>query len=147
MINFDPVARTSSYLLNGTTIGTATNQWNETGGAIHLGGGGDLSQPGPAVLREMIVSNSVFSPTTEAAVRANMTAFYTGLTFPAVVAGSTCNPPVALNFGRDRPGSAAPPSPILLPVAKRAPKHALSEAKTTHLVTGAEPRGVGGYVG
>jgi Alpha-L-arabinofuranosidase B, catalytic len=51
------------------------------GTAIHLGGGGDLSVPAPAVMREAFITNTVMSGSDQAAAFRNMAAFYRELSF------------------------------------------------------------------
>jgi Alpha-L-arabinofuranosidase B, catalytic len=53
------------------------------GTSIHFGGGGDLSVADEAVAREMLITNTAMSPTDQSAAFSNMTAFYSGLSFPA----------------------------------------------------------------
>jgi hypothetical protein len=50
--------------------------------AIHIGGGGDLSQPDPVRMREALVSNSVMSSSEVAAMKANVAEFFSALKFP-----------------------------------------------------------------
>jgi hypothetical protein len=52
------------------------------GTAIHLGGGGDLSQPDPVRMREALVTNDVMSASEVAAMKSNITAFFSTLNFP-----------------------------------------------------------------
>jgi len=52
------------------------------GTAIHLGGGGDLSQPAPVLMREGLITNSVMTASEVTAMKANLVAFYSPLKFP-----------------------------------------------------------------
>jgi hypothetical protein len=52
------------------------------GKAIHLGGGGDLSQPAPVLMREALITNAVMTASEVAAMKANIVAFYPMLKFP-----------------------------------------------------------------
>lgn len=49
---------------------------------IHLGGGGDLSQSGPILLREPLISNALMTAGEVTAMKANLVAFYSTLKFP-----------------------------------------------------------------
>lgn len=49
---------------------------------IHLGGGGDLSQPAPSITREALFTNSALTATQIANAYGNMTSFYSAITFP-----------------------------------------------------------------
>jgi len=53
------------------------------GTAIHLGGGGDLSQPAPVLMREGLITNNVMTASEVTAMRANLEAFYSPLKFPS----------------------------------------------------------------
>jgi hypothetical protein len=50
--------------------------------AIHLGGGGDLSQPAPVLMREGLITNAVMTASEVTAMKANLVAFYSPLKFP-----------------------------------------------------------------
>jgi hypothetical protein len=52
------------------------------GTAIHLGGGGDLSQPAPVLMREGLLTNDVMTASEVTAMMANLVAFYSQLKFP-----------------------------------------------------------------
>lgn len=52
------------------------------GTAIHLGGGGDLSQPAPVLMREGLITNAVMTASEVTAMKANLVAFYSPLKFP-----------------------------------------------------------------
>jgi hypothetical protein len=64
-----PLSRGSNYPINAST-------------AIHLGGGGDLSQPDPVLMREALITNNVMSASEVTAMKANLVAFYSSLKFP-----------------------------------------------------------------
>jgi hypothetical protein len=49
--------------------------------AIHIGGGGDLSQPDPVRMREALATNSVISASEVTAMQSNITAFFSALKF------------------------------------------------------------------
>ena len=46
------------------------------GTAIHLGGGGDLSQPDPVRMREALFTNNIMSASEVTAIQANISAFF-----------------------------------------------------------------------
>ena len=87
-----------NMVLTGTFAGTGTNVFTEyfnnrlvwnasapgqnTGKKGRLGAGGDLTHPGAIYFREGIYTNSVISSVQNAALFANVTAFYPALTFP-----------------------------------------------------------------
>jgi hypothetical protein len=50
--------------------------------AIHLGGGGDLSQPAPCFCREMIITNGTMSQADATDAQNNIQSFFSTLTFP-----------------------------------------------------------------
>jgi hypothetical protein len=50
--------------------------------AIHIGGGGDLSQPDPVRMREALATNSVMSASEVTAMKTNITTFFSTLNFP-----------------------------------------------------------------
>jgi hypothetical protein len=83
VIAFDPVADTVSGWLNGASLFSRSppSIAINTGTSIHLGGGGDLSQPAPTIMREAFVANTAMSSADDSAVFANITAFYGGLPF------------------------------------------------------------------
>jgi hypothetical protein len=81
---FDPSANAVSSYLNGKPLfshspPTATIN---AGTAIHLGGGGDLSQPDPVLMREALFTNTAMTASEVSALQANTGAFYAMLTFP-----------------------------------------------------------------
>jgi hypothetical protein len=81
---FDPTSNAVSTFLNGTqkfSHSPPKAQLN-AGTAIHLGGGGDLSQPDAVLMREAFFTNAVMSASTVTALKANAVAFYPALSFP-----------------------------------------------------------------
>ena len=70
--------------LNGTqVISKSPPKANlNVGKSIHVGGGGDLSQPDPVRMREALITNYVMSASEVAAMKANITAFFPTLKFP-----------------------------------------------------------------
>jgi hypothetical protein len=81
---FDPTSNAVSTFLNGTqkfSHSPPKAQLN-AGTAIHLGGGGDLSQPDAVLMREAFFTNAVMTSTTVTALKANAVAFYPALSFP-----------------------------------------------------------------
>src|SRR5260370_3647074 len=73
-------------ILNGVT------QWNNTritggspgmvlGTRLRLGAGGDFCQPSQIIFREGLITNTQMTAGDEAALRANMVTFYSGLSF------------------------------------------------------------------
>lgn len=63
--------------------------WNEllgttlnSGLAIHFGGGGDLSQPAPASMREVLVTNTVLTSGQQSNIYNNMASFFSQLSYP-----------------------------------------------------------------
>ena len=51
------------------------------GTAVHLGGGGDLSQPAPVRMREAFFTNTVMSASEVTAMKSNITAFFPTLKY------------------------------------------------------------------
>jgi hypothetical protein len=63
---------------------------NLTGaGSIHLGAGGDLSEPAPALVREMAITNTAISAGDYAAAYSNIKAFYSAVSFTTYTPPST----------------------------------------------------------
>jgi hypothetical protein len=81
---FDPGPNAVTTYLNGTQVLSHSPPKTNlnAGTAIHLGGGGDLSQPDPVLMREALISNNVMSASEVTAMKANITAFYSTLRFP-----------------------------------------------------------------
>ena len=81
---FDPTSNAVSTFLNGTqkfSHSPPKAQLNAST-AIHLGGGGDLSQPDAVLMREAFFTNAVMSASTVTALKTNAVAFYPTLSFP-----------------------------------------------------------------
>jgi hypothetical protein len=82
---FDPTLNAVITYLNGTKVFTNSPPKAKTinaGTAIHLGGGGDLSQPDPVLMREALFTNNVMSASEVTAMKANIVASYSSLNFP-----------------------------------------------------------------
>lgn len=86
---FNPVPKNTGWF-NGVTsfehspAQEPTNMYS--GPYIHMGGGGDLSQPQTIDWRETLLTNDVMTLANKNLVFANETAFYSGLTFPSPTA-------------------------------------------------------------
>jgi hypothetical protein len=82
---YDPTANAVIVYLNGT-LGLTKSPPKagklNAGTAIHLGGGGDLSQPDPVLMRESLFTNNVMSASEVKAMMANIQAAFTSLKFP-----------------------------------------------------------------
>jgi hypothetical protein len=82
-VNHDGAGLNSTGYLNGHLVFSQTpGATINAGTRLHLFGGGDFSQPALADVRELMVTNTQMSSGDEAIVRANMKAFYSGLSFP-----------------------------------------------------------------
>jgi len=82
---YDPTTNAVIVYLNGTQGLSKTPPKAgkiNAGTAIHLGGGGDLSQPDPVLMREAIFTNNVMSASEVKAMMANIVAFFSTLKFP-----------------------------------------------------------------
>jgi hypothetical protein len=81
---FDPTPNAVITYLNGTQVPSHSppKATINSGTAIHIGGGGDLSQPDPVRMREALVTNDVMSASEVAAMNSNITAFFSTLNFP-----------------------------------------------------------------
>lgn len=81
---FDPGANAVITYMNGAKVLTHSPPKAKinAGTAIHLGGGGDLSQPDPVLMREAFITNTLMSADDVAALKANVQAFYPGLKYP-----------------------------------------------------------------
>jgi hypothetical protein len=81
---FDPGPNAVSCYLNGTKVFTHSPPkiGLNVGTAIHLGGGGDLSQPDPVRMREAMISNNVITDSEAKALMANTSNFFPTLKFP-----------------------------------------------------------------
>jgi hypothetical protein len=81
---FDPTSNAVSTFLNGTQkfSHSPPKAALNAGTAVHLGGGGDLSQPDAVLMREAFFTNAVMSSSTVTMLKANALAFYPALSFP-----------------------------------------------------------------
>jgi hypothetical protein len=81
---FDPSANAVITYLNGKQVlSHSPPKANlNVGTAIHIGGGGDLSQPDPVRMREAFISNAVLSASEVTAIKANIEAFHPTLNYP-----------------------------------------------------------------
>jgi hypothetical protein len=81
---FDPTPNAVITYLNGTQVMSHSPPKAKlnAGTAIHLGGGGDLSQPDPVLMRESIFTNNVMSASEVKAMMENIEAVFTTLKFP-----------------------------------------------------------------
>ena len=80
---FDPSPNAVITYLNGTKVLTHSPPKAKlnAGTAVHLGGGGDLSQPAPVRMREAFFTNNVMSDSDVAALQSNVTTFFSGLKY------------------------------------------------------------------
>ena len=80
---FDPTPNAVITYLNGAKVLTHSPPKAKlnAGTAIHLGGGGDLSQPDPVRMREAIFTNNVMSAGEVTAIQANISAFFPTLKY------------------------------------------------------------------
>ena len=53
-----------------------------SGIAVHFGGGGDLSQPAPATMREVLVTNTAMTSGQQSSVYSNVTSFFSQISYP-----------------------------------------------------------------
>ncbi|HEX7500691.1 MAG TPA: arabinofuranosidase catalytic domain-containing protein, partial [Polyangia bacterium] len=81
---YDPTANAVIVYLNGTQVLSKSPPKAKlnAGTAIHLGGGGDLSQPDPVLMREALFTNNVMSASEVTAMKANIVALFSTLKFP-----------------------------------------------------------------
>jgi hypothetical protein len=85
---FDPSPKVATYL-NGVRLFSRGSPWvtQQTGNpinagrSIHLGGGGDLTQPDRVQMREALITNHFMSDLEVSAMQANSVAFYPSLSF------------------------------------------------------------------
>ena len=84
LTEFDPSTNAVSSYLNGKQLFSHSPPTADVnaGTAIHLGGGGDLSQPDPVLMREGLITNTAATSSDAAALKVNVAAFYSTLTFP-----------------------------------------------------------------
>ena len=75
---FDPGSNSVITHLNGSKVmmKSPPKAKINAGTAVHLGGGGDLSQPAPVRMREAMFTNSIMSDDDVKAVQSNVTAFF-----------------------------------------------------------------------
>ncbi len=81
---FDPGPNAVITYLNGTKVLTHSppkSKMINAGTAVHLGGGGDLSQPAPVRMREALFTNFVMSDSDVTALKNNITTFFSALKF------------------------------------------------------------------
>jgi hypothetical protein len=81
---FDPSANAVVTFLNGTQVlsHSPPKAQINAGTAVHVGGGGDLSQPDPVLMREALITNALMSEDDVNALKANIEAAYPTLNFP-----------------------------------------------------------------
>ena len=81
---FDPAANAVITFMNGKQVlsHSPPKAKINAGTAIHLGGGGDLSQPDPVLMREAFITNALMTASNVTALKANSEAFYPTLKFP-----------------------------------------------------------------
>ena len=81
---FDPAANAVITFMNGKQVlsHSPPKAKINAGTAIHLGGGGDLSQPDPVLMREAFITNALMTAANVTALKANSEAFYPSLKFP-----------------------------------------------------------------
>jgi hypothetical protein len=81
---FDPTPNAVISYLNGNQVlsHSPPKAKLNVSTAIHLGGGGDLSQPDPILMREALITNDVMSASEVTAMKANLVGFYSMLKFP-----------------------------------------------------------------
>ena len=75
---FDPTPNAVITYLNGKLVlmKSPPKAKLNAGTALHLGGGGDLSQPDPVRMREALFTNNVMSASEVAAIQSNTAAFF-----------------------------------------------------------------------
>jgi hypothetical protein len=75
---YDPTPNAVITYLNGTLVQMKSPPKAKinAGTAIHLGGGGDLSQPDPVRMREALFTNNVMSASEVTAIQSNISAFF-----------------------------------------------------------------------
>ena len=75
---FDPTPNAVITYLNGKQVinKSPPKAKINAGTAIHLGGGGDLSQPAPVRMREALFTNNVMSASEVTAIQSNIAAFF-----------------------------------------------------------------------
>ena len=80
---FDPTPNAVTTYLNGAKVLTHSPPKAKlnAGTAVHLGGGGDLSQPDSVRMREAFFTNNVMSDSDVTALKTNITAFFSALKY------------------------------------------------------------------
>jgi hypothetical protein len=80
---FDPTPNAVIVYLNGTKVLTHSPPKAKlnAGTAIHLGGGGDLSQPAPVRMREALFTNTVMSDSEVTAMKSNLATFFSTIKY------------------------------------------------------------------
>jgi hypothetical protein len=83
---FDPTPNAVTTYLNGKQVlrHSPPKVPLNVGTAIHLGGGGDLSQPDPVRMREAFITNDVMSASEVTALMTNINTFFPTLKFPLI---------------------------------------------------------------
>ena len=84
MTQYSGSANSVVTYLNGTKVLTHSPPKAgkiNAGTAVHLGGGGDLSQPAPVRMREALFTNTVMSDSDVAALKTNITTFFSALKY------------------------------------------------------------------
>lgn len=79
----DPSPNAAITYLNGTQVlsHSPPKAKLNVSTAIHIGGGGDLSQPDPVRMREALITNNVMSASEVTALKSNTTDFFSTLKF------------------------------------------------------------------
>jgi hypothetical protein len=81
---FDPAKNAVITFMNGAQVlsHSPPKAQINAGTAVHLGGGGDLSQPDPVLMREALITNALMTAAEVTAMKANALSFYPSLKFP-----------------------------------------------------------------
>jgi len=81
---FDPTKNAVISFLNGTQVlsHSPPKASLNVSTAMHIGGGGDPSQPDPVRMREALIANNVMSSSEVTAMKTNITTFFSSLNFP-----------------------------------------------------------------
>lgn len=85
IVTFNQASNTVTGSVNGHSLfsnsppaGTPLN----SGLRIHFGGGGDLSQPAPVIMREALITNTPLTSPQQASIISNMKAYFPAISFP-----------------------------------------------------------------
>ena len=83
-VTYNSTSNRINGMLNGHSIvsNATPGATMNSGQRIHLGGGGDLSQPAPVLMREALITNTALTTAQINSATANMTQFYGCLSFP-----------------------------------------------------------------